>query len=92
MNISHQSILLRMEKEIEKAKRGAQVREHLHVIKALCEVLLEEESESELSPVAFQKTVGNSPTPQPSSESVVVTETTKLKTDDGANGDSLFDF
>ncbi|MEI5908266.1 YwdI family protein [Bacillus spongiae] len=86
MNISYHSILSKMEKELQQAKSGGEIRDHLHIIKALCEVILDDTPASTtnvsvVEPIAPQKTT-----------SVTLPEQRALKTDDGANGDSIFDF
>lgn len=97
MGISYNTILNKMEEKIREAKMedsDAKVREYVQAIKVLSEVILDEKSES-VAPKNFsvstqQMFVQSSPaisTPQTTSLSP-----NKLETDDGANGDSIFDF
>ncbi|MFD2680762.1 YwdI family protein [Bacillus seohaeanensis] len=99
MNITHQTLIRKMEAEIGKAKvaeKSQEVREHVYSIKALCEVLLEESASdlgSFIPPTSPQTNINYVQTPQqPSTQTVQVSEKERLQTDDGANGDSLFDF
>ncbi|MCA1055044.1 YwdI family protein [Rossellomorea aquimaris] len=98
MNIPHQSVIKSIERELGKAKsaeKSQQIREHIHSIKVLCEVLLEENNGGGTftAPVQTQQMVPFTPQQQQSVERPVsVQKEEPLETDDGANGDSLFDF
>jgi hypothetical protein len=97
MNIPHHSVMKRMEQELAKAKsadKARQIREHIHSIKVLCEVLLEENNQevSFNAPVQPQQTLPYAPQQQPVQKPVSIQKEEPLETDDGANGDSLFDF
>lgn len=95
--ISYQTILNKMEEKLREAKgtnSEVKVREYVQAIKTLCEIVLEEQSEQPLhqtiepvvQPVTMQSTQTiSSQTPSTLGEK-------RLVTDDGANGDSLFDF
>lgn len=90
MQISYQVLLNKMGEKVNEAKRetsDTKIREHIQAIKTLCEVMLEESS-SVGSEQAYSRPV------QPISVSTVTNTLMekKLETDDGANGDSLFDF
>ncbi|MCP3739839.1 YwdI family protein [Rossellomorea sp. BNER] len=97
MNISHQSIIRKIEQELMSAKTEVQsdkMKEHIYSIKALCEVLLESES-THLSTSAPSGNVQQQPSyipPSQPAQPIRIQEEKKLKTDDGANGDSIFDF
>ncbi|WP_456273001.1 YwdI family protein [Bacillus sp. AK031] len=98
MNISHVSLINKIEQELsqaKKAERAQNIREHLHSIKALCEVMLEDESQQS-RPAAFTNDVTQPqmavPLANQQSQTVRISEESKLATDDGANGDSLFEF
>jgi hypothetical protein len=98
MNISHVSLINKMEQELSKAKkaeRAQNIREHLHSIKAMCEVMLENGGQQSGSAV-FTNEVNQpqmaAPLGNQQSQTVKMTEESKLETDDGANGDSLFEF
>lgn len=95
MNIPHQTLIKKIEHELGKAKsaeKSQQIREHVYSIKALCEVLLEEnngtavqQTYSQPQPTYFQE-------PQQVQKPVTIQKEEPLETDDGANGNSLFDF
>jgi hypothetical protein len=93
MNISHVSLINKMEQELLKAKKAERpqnIREHINSIKALCEVMLENDSvSSSQMPAQQQMTM---PAGSQQSQTVRISEESKLETDDGANGDSLFEF
>ncbi|MGM0752911.1 MAG: YwdI family protein [Bacillota bacterium] len=97
MNIPHQSLIKKIEHELGKAKsaeKSQQIREHVYSIKALCEVLLEENhgAVSAPSPFQTQQTMPYFQESQPSQKPVSIQKEEPLETDDGANGNSLFDF
>jgi Family of unknown function (DUF5327) len=98
MNIPHQSVIKRIEQELGKAKsaeKSQQIREHINSIKVLCEVLLEENNQggSFTAPVQSQQAAPFVPQQQqPVQRQVSIPKEEPLETDDGANGDSLFDF
>lgn len=86
MNISIRKLLGKMEEELRQAKLSdneANVRERIHAVKTLCELVLEEQPnlENTVQPIA-------TPTLIPSQ----MVSPQKMKLDKEANGDSLFDF
>ncbi|AYF09320.1 YwdI family protein [Bacillus paramobilis] len=95
MQISSDKILNKMVNEIAKAKssEGQQSKEHVLVVRALCDLLLDEQVESSTyrEPQIQSQVIGSQPitTVQPvmpvSGEPVYIKE-------EGANGNSLFDF
>ncbi|MBK5469889.1 MULTISPECIES: YwdI family protein [Bacillus] len=95
MQVSSDKILNKMANEIAKAKSsaGQQSKEHLLVVRALCDLLLDEQVEPSTyrEPQVQSQIIGSQPitTVQPvmpvSGEPVHVKE-------EGANGKSLFDF
>ncbi|MGG0704239.1 YwdI family protein [Bacillus paramobilis] len=95
MQISSDKILNKMANEIAKAKssEGQQSKEHVLVVRALCDLLLDEQVESSTyrEPQIQSQIIGSQPitTVQPvipvSGEPVYIKE-------EGANGNSLFDF
>lgn len=107
MNISLQKLLLKMEEELRLAKGAeteAAIREKIHAIKTLCELLLDNpvqqspdrgvtntsdrvQVQSPPSQTAFQQQMPGTQQPAP-----LMPQPKKLKMDDEANGDSLFDF
>ncbi|MGD6959289.1 YwdI family protein [Rossellomorea aquimaris] len=97
MNIPHQSLIKKIEHELGKAKsaeKSQQIREHVYSIKALCEVLLEENHGAATAASSFQtqQTMPYLQASQPSQKPVTIQKEEPLETDDGANGNSLFDF
>ncbi|HFK1529283.1 TPA: YwdI family protein [Bacillus cereus] len=95
MQISSDKILNKMTNEIAKAKssEGQKSKEYLLVVRALCDLLLDEQVESSTyrEPQIQSQVIGSQPitTVQPvipvSGEPVYIKE-------EGANGNSLFDF
>lgn len=92
MEISIEKLLEKMERELQLAKtdsRDENLREKIYSIKILCEVILEDktangtEMTSNVSSAVYQPAAV-----QP----VSMNQAKKMQTDDGANGDSLFDF
>jgi hypothetical protein len=87
VTISNHSLLVKIEEEVIKAKQIndiSKLRKHVYTIKTLCELLLDQEgtNQSEQAKPVIPVTV--SALPYEKSE--------PLKTDDGSNGDSIFDF
>ncbi|MHC0036575.1 YwdI family protein [Pseudoneobacillus sp. C159] len=85
MAISVEQLLQKMESELHKAKQAqgsAKLREHVHSIKILTELILEEKSGGETIVVS-------APMPQVAPVSSL---TTKKLNEEDANGESLFDF
>lgn len=94
MAISVNQLLLKMENELHKAKSAqgtSQLRENVHSIKVLCELILEENQSGVTGNLAGTT---NSPAVSKQTSTVVpVTSLTTQKLDEEeANGDSLFDF
>ncbi|UII55799.1 YwdI family protein [Cytobacillus spongiae] len=91
MNISVHKLFQKMEDELKQAKMSSSertVRERVHAIKALCELILEDSSSQERYRPTSPSPVVSAPEPQP----ISIQQGKKLTTDDGSNGDSLFDF
>lgn len=87
LNISVHKLLAKMEEELRQAKLSdneGHMRERIHAIKTLCELLLEDQSK-------IEKKVQAASSPAAYIPSQVVSPP-KLKMDEEANGDSLFDF
>ncbi|WP_246943787.1 YwdI family protein [Bacillus pinisoli] len=82
MNIPVKQILAKMGQELGAAEHAdeARLREHLLVIRSLCEVVLQEQ------PVQTEKIL-STPT-----HSLLTQPKKNIETDDEGNGDSLFDF
>ncbi|MBE7105305.1 hypothetical protein FT637_20385 [Bacillus cereus] len=95
MQVSSDKVLNKMASEIAKAKssEGQKSKEHLLVVRALCDLLLDEQVEPATyrEPQVQSQVIGSQPitTVQPvmpvSGEPVYIKE-------EGANGNSLFDF
>lgn len=95
MQVSSDKVLNKMASEIAKAKssEGQKSKEHLLVVRALCDLLLDEQVEPSTyrEPQVQSQVIGSQPitTVQPvmpvSGEPVYIKE-------EGANGNSLFDF
>lgn len=87
--ISYQAILQQLEKQLDEAKKASseqQIRESLTAVRALCDVVLAQPAEGAKSqPKHIPQMLTQSPTQQ-------MVYTAKIDEEDGANGDSLFDF
>ena len=96
--IQNEQILSAIEKHLvnaKTAKTNSEMREQLVAMKALCDVLLlNEVGTSSNNDVQHVQNVQHVQTIQPiqSMPSQPVSPTNKLQEDDGANGDSIFDF
>lgn len=104
MNIHVSKILSKMQDEIEKAKTSTsehQIKEHILIIQSLCDLIVDHKTQaqsvqsssqivsptsSQINPAELQKMMGNIPT-----VSKQKPESSPYK-EEGANGDSLFDF
>jgi sensor domain CHASE-containing protein len=93
VSISMKKLLQKMEEEILNAKQSSsetRIRERIQAIKTLCELILDE-------PEAKQHQFSSKTTVPTATVSVdnpkrVIHNHERLQTDDGANGESLFDF
>lgn len=85
MEISVDKVLMKMADEVSKARSDVEkskLRERLIAIRTLCDVILDEKSDTDRSTPQVTQTVYHSP----------VTQKTVKLVDEGGNGDSLFDF
>jgi hypothetical protein len=98
MDISVSRLLDKMGDELSEAKKmssEAKIRERAYAIKAICELILDETSVSRSinEPRAQKQVMVSTP---PLMESIQVQQVSpqqnRLKIEDGANGESLFDF
>ncbi|MBN6884983.1 uncharacterized protein DUF5327 [Cytobacillus horneckiae] len=96
MSISMETMLHKIEKELQAAKGQndqARMRERVHAIKAICELILDQPNE--LSKHTMFNAVSPQPI-QPQQQQVQPVQTVgqpkPMKMEDEANGDSLFDF
>jgi len=88
MAVGHERVITEIEKHAREARAGdaAKMRESLAAIRALCDLLLEGENQpTESAPAPRAVPLSASPAPQP------VLSQKKLE-EEGANGDSLFEF
>lgn len=87
--ISYQAVLQQLEKQLDEAKKASseqQIRESLTAVRALCEVVLAQPAEG-VKPQS--KHIPQMLTQSPTQQMVYAA---KIDEEDGANGDSLFDF
>lgn len=86
MTVGHERVIAEIEKHAHQARTAdaAKMRESLAAIRALCDLLLDGE-QSAAAPAPRTIPLSASPAPQP-----VLSE--KKLEEDGANGDSLFEF
>jgi len=85
LEISVDKVLMKMADEVSKARSDVEkskLRERLIAIRTLCDVILDEKSDTDRSTPQVTQTVYHSP----------VTQKTVKLVDEGGNGDSLFDF
>lgn len=89
MQVSVEAVLNKLTSELAAARQQqntAKVREHLAAIRALCDLILEEQQETQAAPVILeQRPVYTAPAPTFSPAPVLLKE-------EGANGGSLLDF
>ncbi len=91
LNIHIHTLLRKMGEELDRAKSSsneAQVREKIYTIKALCEVILAEEETRTPAVQPIQAT----PSIGVENLGTAIIPGKKLEVEDGANGDSIFDF
>jgi hypothetical protein len=95
MNIDIQTLLNKIDQEVSKARGGemGKIREHVYSIKTLCELILDENSSYEgvNRPHPERQSLPANMV-QPPGISVPVQASKPLTTNDGSNGDSIFDF
>ncbi|GAB6419963.1 YwdI family protein [Bacillus luti] len=95
MQISSEKILNKMANEVAKAKssEGQKSKEHLLVVRALCDLLLDEQVESHTyrEPQVQSQIIGSQPMTTVQPVMPISGEPVYIKEDD-ANGNSLLDF
>ncbi|MEK3888559.1 YwdI family protein [Bacillus sp. FSL K6-3431] len=94
MNISYEALLGKMELELKEAKVAKdeiRVKAHIYALKALAEVILEGENVASHEPLSLRQPLV-SPAIPVANEPVTLANSKPLETEDGANGNSLFDF
>lgn len=85
-----QSLLDKIEEELKQAKQSdseVRIREKIYAIKTLCELALEQETSRQRPMSSFPQS-----SPIEPQRAVQYQQPAKMKVDDEANGDSLFDF
>lgn len=95
MDLSIDKLLAKMETELHQARRSDKeenVREKIYSIKILCELILDEKVGSSEDLVSSRPQEVYQPAASLTIQPMAVNQQKKLQTDDGANGDSLFDF
>ncbi|MBO0991607.1 YwdI family protein [Bacillus sp. SD088] len=96
MGVSYEVLLAKMQEEINKAKHASEMstrKAHLYTVKTLAELGIggeelnqhaeKKEKVSEFTPTFTQQT---------QSKPISIPQSEPIKTEDGANGDSIFDF
>jgi len=96
LSITHQQLLTKIEQQVEQAKRApaSQMREHLHAIRTLCDLALDQGT-GERGYQSTPLTIPQAATPvyqPPAQPSVSLPKDKPIQMEDGSNGDSLFDF
>ncbi|MET3699076.1 hypothetical protein SAMN05877753_101218 [Bacillus oleivorans] len=94
MAVSQEAIFHKMEECMIRAKNSdtaLEMREHLRALQALCDVLLENQTQV-MEPPRTKEAKISSPVFSPAAGQGTSLGSKKLETDDGANGDSIFDF
>lgn len=98
MQISHHVILKKIEEKVIEAKNSSsqsKIREHMQAIKTLTELILEDTKDSYVESSDVQKSLTSiQATPQIpiSNKPAMSLSENKIEMEDGANGDSIFDF
>ncbi|WP_071393231.1 YwdI family protein [Bacillus tuaregi] len=92
MDISVNKLLDKIGRELQAAKQAdseAKIREHAYAMKALCELVLEE-------PLQHRQEMSRPVPPMTAApfqqQPMTMQPQKKLQVEDGANGDSIFDF
>ncbi|WP_066372525.1 YwdI family protein [Neobacillus fumarioli] len=95
MNISLQKLLTKIEEEVRQAKSVQKedvLREKIYSIKILCELILDEHQEKREPSWSTAAKVQPPFVQQSIQQPAAIPQAKRLELDDGANGDSLFDF
>lgn len=91
MNVSREKVLQKMEQEIVSARRAApeEAERHIYAIKSMCDLLMGMETAAPASKAAPAPAVM---APQVQQLVQTVGQAERISTEDGSNGDSIFDF
>jgi len=95
LDISVKKLLVKMEQELLEAKSSgsiSEVRERIHAIKTLCELLLDHNPAEIKLGISSRDVVNPSVQTQSPAVRSVQVQPKKIQIDDESNGDSLFDF
>jgi len=97
MNVSHEKVLQKMEQEMAAARNAApgNIERHIYAIKSMCDLLIGTAMDMPAPASASAPKSAASPAMIPSMtpQSVqVVGQKERIATEDGSNGDSIFDF
>ena len=96
MSISYETLMTKMEQELKKAKVASsqqQMKTHINTVKALSELILETETSSVTTPAPqITSQIVQPPQPQQMMGMQSIQAEKPVEMEDGANGDSLFDF
>jgi hypothetical protein len=95
MKISVHKLLSKIESELKDAKecvKEENLREKVYSIKILCELLLDEKQTKSDEPLHTKTIMQPMTAPPTLHQPVSLNQPKKLEMDDGANGESLFDF
>ncbi|WP_428910147.1 YwdI family protein [Niallia sp. Krafla_26] len=93
MNISVEKLLQKMEEKLNEAKQSGSdvvIRERVHAIKTMCELILDEPATSSKGSTTSQST-GTTPT-YASVTGATSNQPARLIIDEESNGESIFDF
>jgi hypothetical protein len=91
MNVSYEKVLKKMEQEMNAAKHANQneIERHIYAIKSMCDLLIGLETPMPAPTASPMPSVVPQPVQQPVQ---VVGQPDRIATEDGSNGDSIFDF
>ncbi|OCA88794.1 YwdI family protein [Pseudobacillus wudalianchiensis] len=93
INISHLSVLNKIEEEIRQARlaeKSSTMKQHIYTVRTLCDMLLAASDKPGMGAGLSEAQPIEPRVVQPAQPALNQSE--KLQTDDGANGDSIFDF
>ncbi len=94
MNVSRETILLKMEQELAEAKKAApgEAERHVYAIKSLCELLIGPETKTQQKAMPPLHVPSAKQPDATSRVQQVVGQQDRIATEDGSNGESIFDF
>ncbi|MBP1915574.1 hypothetical protein J2Z23_002555 [Lederbergia galactosidilyticus] len=96
MSIPYEILIAKMEEELNKAKQASEAstrKAHLYTVKTLAELGVGgEELGQHVEKKEKDLTFTTPFTQQPPSKPISIPQSDPLQTEDGANGDSIFDF